>query len=44
LRLGRYFRISPQFWLNLQSQHDLEQEQERLAGRLNKEVKVLAAA
>ena len=23
LRLGRYFSISPQFWLNLQSQYDL---------------------
>src|SRR5438477_8522675 len=44
LRLGRYFRMSPQFWLNLQSHYDLEQEQERLAGRLQREVKVLAAA
>jgi addiction module HigA family antidote len=44
LRLGRYFGLSPQFWLNLQSHYDLEQEQERLAGRLDKEVKVLAAA
>jgi addiction module HigA family antidote len=44
LRLGRYFRMSPEFWLNLQSHYDLEQEQERLAGRLEKEVKVLAAA
>jgi antitoxin HigA-1 len=44
LRLGRYFRMSPEFWLNLQSHYDLEQEQERLAGRLAKEVKVLAAA
>jgi addiction module HigA family antidote len=44
LRLGRYFRMAPEFWLNLQSHYDLEQEQERLAGRLNKEVKVLAAA
>lgn len=24
LRLGRYFGVEPQFWLNLQSQHDLE--------------------
>ena len=23
LRLGRYFRTSPEFWLNLQSMHDL---------------------
>jgi antitoxin HigA-1 len=44
LRLGRYFGMSPEFWLNLQSHYDLEQEQERLADRLNKEVKVLAAA
>lgn len=44
LRLGRYFGVSPEFWLNLQSHYDLQQEQERLAGRLDKEVKVLAAA
>lgn len=44
LRLGRYFDMSPEFWLNLQSHCDLEQEQERLAGRLDKEVKVRAAA
>jgi addiction module HigA family antidote len=44
LRLGRYFRMAPEFWLNLQSCYDLEQEQERLGGRLNKEVKVLVPA
>jgi len=44
LRLGRYFGMAPQFWLNLQSHYDLEQVQERLADRLDKEVKVLAAA
>ena len=44
LRLGRYFGMSPEFWLNLQSHYDLEQEQARLARRLDKEVKVLAAA
>ena len=43
LRLGRYFGMSPEFWLNLQSHYHLEQEQERLAGRLDKEVKVLTA-
>jgi addiction module HigA family antidote len=42
LRLGRYFGMAPEFWLNLQSHYDLEQEQERLDGRLTKEVKVLA--
>ena len=44
LRLGRYFGLAPQFWLNLQSHYDLEKVQERLAGRLEREVKVLAAA
>ena len=44
LRLGRYFRMSPEFWLNLQSHFDLEQQQERLADRLIKEVKELEAA
>lgn len=44
LRLGRFFGVAPEFWLNLQTHFDLEQEQERLASRLEKEVKVLAAA
>jgi antitoxin HigA-1 len=44
LRLGRYFRMAPHFWLNLQAHYDLEREQERLGRRLEREVKVLAAA
>ncbi len=44
LRLGRYFKMSAQFWLNLQTHYDLEREQERLGNRLEKEVKVLVAA
>jgi antitoxin HigA-1 len=44
LRLGRYFSMSPQFWLNLQSNYDLEVEAEHLGRRLELEVKVLAAA
>jgi antitoxin HigA-1 len=44
LRLGRYFNMSAQFWLNLQSHYDLETEAERLGRRLEREVKVLAAA
>ena len=31
LRLGRYFGMGPQFWLNLQSRHELELAQERVA-------------
>src|SRR5712691_9761152 len=44
LRLGRYFGMAPEFWLNLQTHYDLERENDRLAGRLDKEVKTLAAA
>ncbi len=43
LRLGRYFGVSPQFWLNLQSRYDLEVTEDRLEDRLNEEVHVLNA-
>ena len=42
LRLARYFGTSERFWLNLQSRHDLEAEKDRLGGRLQSEVKVMA--
>ncbi len=41
LRLGKYFKLSPQFWLNLQSHYDLEIEAEELSYILNNEVKTL---
>ena len=41
LRLGRFFGISPQFWLNLQTRFDLEITEDLLAERLEKEVQVL---
>lgn len=41
LRLSRYFGLSERYWLNLQTHFDLEIEKDRLAGRLEKEVKVL---
>jgi addiction module HigA family antidote len=44
LRLGRYFKMSAQFWLNLQSHYELELAENRLGRRLEREVKVLAAA
>ena len=43
LRLSRYFGLSERFWLNLQARYDIEVERDRLAGRLESEVKVLAA-
>lgn len=44
LRLGRFFKMSAQFWLNLQSHYDLEVVEDRLGHRLERQVKVLAAA
>jgi addiction module HigA family antidote len=44
LRLGRYFGVSPQFWLNLQGHFDLEQEQDRLGDRLEQEVQAFTLA
>ena len=44
LRLGRFFKMSAQFWLNLQSHYDLEIMEDRLGRRLEREVKVLVAA
>jgi antitoxin HigA-1 len=41
LRLARYFGLSERFWLNLQSRYDLEVEKDKLAMRLEKEVRVL---
>jgi antitoxin HigA-1 len=41
LRLARYFGTTEQFWLNLQSRHDLEVERDRLGPRLAHEVTVL---
>ena len=43
LRLGRFFGISPQFWLNLQNRFDLEVTEDLLADRLQKEVQVLSS-
>jgi addiction module HigA family antidote len=43
LRLGRYFRMEAQFWLNLQSRYDLVRAEEKLNERLEKEVTPHAA-
>jgi len=32
LRLGKYFNVSPEFWLNLQSHYELAVEGEELGG------------
>jgi addiction module HigA family antidote len=40
-RLGRFFDMSPQFWLNLQSRYDLETTEDLLEDRLDDEVHAL---
>jgi len=44
LRLSRYFGLSDRFWINLQARYDLEVEKDKLAGRLEREVRVHVAA
>ncbi|MCZ4149168.1 addiction module antidote protein, HigA family [Escherichia coli] len=34
LRLGRYFGIDPQFWLNLQSHYELELARDRVSEQI----------
>jgi len=41
LRLGRFFGMSPQFWLNLQTRYDLEVTEDLLEDRLDEEVHAL---
>jgi addiction module HigA family antidote len=41
LRLGRFFGMSPQFWLNLQTRYDLEVTEDLLENRLDNEVQAL---
>lgn len=40
LRLARYFQTTPEFWLGLQAQYDLDVESDRLGDRLHTEVRV----
>jgi addiction module HigA family antidote len=43
LRLGRYFGMEAQFWMNLQSRYDLDRAEDTLGGRLEHEVVPRAA-
>jgi len=43
LRLGRYFGMEPQFWLNLQSRYDLDVAKDELGARLEREVRLRTA-
>jgi addiction module HigA family antidote len=44
LRLARYFGTSPQFWLGLQTDYDLDVAEDLLGTRLDREVKTQVVA
>ena len=44
LRLSRFFGNSPQFWMGLQTQYDLDVAEDQLGKRLDREVRPLAIA
>ena len=44
LRLARYFDMSPQFWLGLQMDYDLDVAADTMTGRLEREVRPYAQA
>jgi addiction module HigA family antidote len=42
LRLARYFRMSPQFWLGLQMDYELDLAADSLNGRLERQIVPMA--
>ncbi len=44
LRLSRFFGTSPQFWMGLQSDYDLDVAEDTLGDRLQREVRSYASA
>ncbi len=44
LRLGRFFKMNAEFWINLQSHYDLEMQSDKLGKKLEAEVIVLKAS
>lgn len=44
LRLARYFGTTPQFWLGLQADYDLDVATDELGGRLDREVRAHSVA
>jgi len=43
LKLARYFKMSPQFWLGLQMDYELDVAENMLEGRIEKEIKPMSA-
>jgi addiction module HigA family antidote len=44
LRLARYFRTTPEYWLNMQSRYDLETARDQWEDRVKSEVRPRTAA
>ncbi|HXW57492.1 MAG TPA: HigA family addiction module antitoxin [Candidatus Cybelea sp.] len=44
LRLARYFKNTPVFWMNLQTRYDLEVAQDELATKVERDVQPLETA
>jgi addiction module HigA family antidote len=42
LRLAKYFGTTPQFWLGLQADYDIDVEADRLGDRLDEEIRARA--
>jgi antitoxin HigA-1 len=38
LRLGRYFGIGPEFWINLQARYDLESAKQQFSDQVEREI------
>lgn len=44
LRFARYFNTSAAFWMNLQTRYDLEVAEDRIADKVERDVRPLASA
>jgi antitoxin HigA-1 len=44
LRLARYFRNAPVFWMNLQTRYDLEVAEDELSAKVERDVQPLETA
>ena len=42
LRLAHYFAVSPQFWLGLQMNYDLDMAEDEIGARLDREIVTMA--
>ncbi len=43
LRLGRYFGMSPQFWLGLQMDYELDVAEDSMEGKIEREITPMSA-